>query len=346
MTSESGFVDLRLNQQEGQGNESFWPSFTDIMTVIVMIFLIAMVVLLMRNIELVKELRSTMEAERLAWELARATGAEKATLSSQLHAAQEQVSALRLQIMRLQERNFAHENTIAEQQTTIAGQRTQLTDLTAERDALNRQNLQLSVDRENLEVELEGAQIQLQAAEKYRANLEANVARLEQNLDATQAQSTSAQQRVSELQREVVEQQRQLEASLNARRAVDRKYQTLTGEFDELKVAYNKLIRPARSPEGRRLVEVRYWKQGGTLQIAYREGGNGTFEQITREALDQRLAHLRDRSDEGLYVKVIFPEDSGLSYNEAFGFTSHLHRKYDYYFQEPEDDQTSRGTTE
>ena len=46
------FVDLRSGDLS---SESFWPSFTDIMTVIVMIFLIAMVVLLMRNMELVRE---------------------------------------------------------------------------------------------------------------------------------------------------------------------------------------------------------------------------------------------------------------------------------------------------
>ena len=30
-------------------------------------------------------------------------------------------------------------------------------------------------------------------------------------------------------------------------------------------------------------------------------------------------------------MKVIIPEDSGLSYNEAFRFTTELHGKYDYY---------------
>ncbi len=49
MNPDEGFVDLRLNRQEGQNQDSFWPSFTDIMTVIVMIFLIAMVILLLRT---------------------------------------------------------------------------------------------------------------------------------------------------------------------------------------------------------------------------------------------------------------------------------------------------------
>ena len=45
MTASDGFIDLRLNQQDGQNQESFWPSFTDIMTVIVMIFMLAMVII-------------------------------------------------------------------------------------------------------------------------------------------------------------------------------------------------------------------------------------------------------------------------------------------------------------
>ena len=54
--SSGDFIDLRLNREGEDHNESFWPSFTDIMTVIVMIFLLAMVVLLVRNMELVNEL--------------------------------------------------------------------------------------------------------------------------------------------------------------------------------------------------------------------------------------------------------------------------------------------------
>ena len=68
MRADDAFIDLRLNVQEGHNQESFWPSFTDIMTVVVMIFMIAMVVLLLRNIDLVNQLRATMSAEREAME--------------------------------------------------------------------------------------------------------------------------------------------------------------------------------------------------------------------------------------------------------------------------------------
>ncbi|MCZ7597750.1 MAG: hypothetical protein M5U09_08485 [Gammaproteobacteria bacterium] len=60
-----GFTDLRVSHAHGIANEdSVWPSFTDIMTVIVMIFLMALVVILIRNVNLVAQLRETMQSER------------------------------------------------------------------------------------------------------------------------------------------------------------------------------------------------------------------------------------------------------------------------------------------
>jgi hypothetical protein len=49
------------------------------------------------------------------------------------------------------------------------------------------------------------------------------------------------------------------------------------------------------------------------------------------------LTRLDSEHRSGLYVKVIFPENSGLSYNEAWEFTSHLHSNYDYYFKSEAD---------
>ena len=63
-----GFVDLRVSPTvSGRSDEdSVWPSFTDIMTVVVLIFLVALVVILMRNTELVGQLRERLAAMRAA----------------------------------------------------------------------------------------------------------------------------------------------------------------------------------------------------------------------------------------------------------------------------------------
>jgi septal ring factor EnvC (AmiA/AmiB activator) len=127
---DGGFVDLRLNQRDGQGEDSFWPSFTDIMTVIVMIFLLAMVILLLRNMELLSQLRATMEAEQEAAELARTTGEEKATLEEKLIAREHELSMLRMELLRIEER-------AEEQEAAISSQRIQITNLNREKDQLN-----------------------------------------------------------------------------------------------------------------------------------------------------------------------------------------------------------------
>ncbi|MCP4468488.1 MAG: hypothetical protein GY813_17290, partial [Halieaceae bacterium] len=62
ITRSDGFVDLRVSPSvSGRSDEdSVWPSFTDIMTVVVLIFLVSLVVILMRNTELVTQLRESV----------------------------------------------------------------------------------------------------------------------------------------------------------------------------------------------------------------------------------------------------------------------------------------------
>jgi len=49
------------------------------------------------------------------------------------------------------------------------------------------------------------------------------------------------------------------------------------------------------------------------------------------EELDAQLSRFKAEHQEVLYVRVIIPQESGLSYNEAWSFTSEIHGKYDYY---------------
>lgn len=327
-----GFSDLRLNTS-AQSQESFWPSFTDIMTVIVMIFLIAMVVLLVRNMELVTQLRATMEAERIAAELARATGAEKESLSSALDRAEERVQRLQLELLRMREDRERDEALIAEQLREITG-------LSNQRDDLARQSAQLMALRESLErdvreresalgdalARIDDQQARLTTGERMLASLEASLAQLRERYAASQEQA--------EVLRQTVERQRtDLDAAREKEAALERRYLVLADEFDTLQVKYDKLFKPARSSAGRRLIEVRYWKEDGDYRIAWREGNEAAFQPITRTQLDNVLTRLAARSGNGLYVRVIIPEDSGLSYNEAWTFTSHLHSNYDYYFR-------------
>ncbi len=336
-----GFVDLRLNRQHGANQESFWPSFTDIMTVIVMIFMLAMVILLVRNMELVRQLRATMAAEREAMELARSTGQEKEDLAMKLIAAENELSMLRVQQMKLDEQARRQQQEIGAQSERIARLQAKNEALRLVRDQLAAEKLALSQrlsrsesqlktlrgDRDNLQQELANTQQQLASAREQTQ-------RLEQDIDQLQLLHDTTRQQLSELSQRYRSQADALQEALRAERLSARRLTELKGDFDKLQVEYNKLIRPARSPEGRYLVEVRYSKVKGRPRIEFATGDDPTFVEISRAELERRLSRLKREKKNGLYVKVIFPEDSGLTYNEAWAFTSDLHARYDYYSQD------------
>ena len=69
MTGNSGgFVDLRVHRatESSHSDDSIWPSFTDIMMVVVMIFLMASVVFMLRNIQLGQDMELASEARSQA----------------------------------------------------------------------------------------------------------------------------------------------------------------------------------------------------------------------------------------------------------------------------------------
>ena len=66
----------------------------------------------------------------------------------------------------------------------------------------------------------------------------------------------------------------------------------------------------------------------------FRESRDQPFQRLSQADLSVRLDLLKARHANGLYVRIIIPDDSGLSYNEAYTFTSDIHNRYDYYFQE------------
>jgi predicted nucleic acid-binding Zn-ribbon protein len=309
---DGSFVDLRLNQRDSQGEDSFWPSFTDIMTVIVMIFLLAMVILLLRNMELLSQLRATMEAEQEAAELARTTGEEKATLEEKLIAREYELSMLRMELLRMEE-------SAEQQEAAISSQRNQIASLSREKDRLNTQITRLSRESEQLNSQLTLAN--------------RNIERLTSDLEQSRQQQALTQADLQALQRSYRDQEAALAAALASEEETSQALAELKTDFSDLKIKYDKLVRPARTPKGKTVVEVRYAKVGGKYRIDYKGPGDSSFQRISRNSLDRKLTQLKKRHN-NLYIKVILPKESGLSYSEAWSFTNHLHRNYDYYFQE------------
>ena len=108
---------------------------------------------------------------------------------------------------------------------------------------------------------------------------------------------------------------------------------SLQGKYDSLDAKYQKLLRPARSSKGKFIVSVTYKKKAGKRIIRLKPSPTGSYKTVTKKELDATLAKLKAKHKADLYMKVIIPETSGLSYSEAWKFTSNIQKKYDYYHQ-------------
>ena len=109
---------------------------------------------------------------------------------------------------------------------------------------------------------------------------------------------------------------------------------TLKGDYETVKSKYEELIKPARSAKGKYIAEVYYVKGESGEIIRYRQPGDEGYSRLSLAEVEARLDKLKREQGSNLYVKIIIPEDSGLSYSEAWQFMRNLLVKYDYYYQE------------
>ena len=324
---DDAFIDLRRNADAGAGGDTFWPSFTDIMMVIVMIFMIASTVLVLRNWDLVQELRATIEAEHLAEELARSMTETSATLEEQLAQAQHINSRMRMQLMRADENRQSMQEQLADQGKQLLALTEKQQQLTASLQQSRRSD-QLNADRlakvsnelANTSSELAKVRAEYEQLTTTHANLQ------ERQLQALDELASSEQTRS--------EQALELAKLRQGYSLSTQQMDTLQGEYDELMVKYDKLIRPARSAKGKHVVTVRYRKENGRNILRIRDTGEADYSVVSHKELHRRLAKLKDDHSGNLYVKLIIPDDSGLSYTEAWTFTMDVLDKYDYYHQE------------
>jgi chromosome segregation ATPase len=307
-----GFTDLRMNHQHGQGDDSFWPSFTDIMMVIVIIFLLAMVVVMMRNSELIQQLRLTVDAERAAAELVRTTAQEKEGLAVRLIDAEAKLAMLRMEMMHMTDKRDKLKKNLATRDAELRQLKSEYA--TSQSSLLSTRN-----DLDRTSVQLEQANTRIDQITQQRDDLTTQLA--------------DSQDKLTTLQIQHEQQSSKLQSVMLGAEEMTSKLAVLGGEYDELKVKYDKLVRPARTPRGKYVVEIRRTKINGKIKLALKLPGQKDFKAVTETKMHQQLQQAKKKHEKTLYVKIIFPEDSGLSYNEAWGFTSELHTKYDYYYQ-------------
>jgi chromosome segregation ATPase len=310
---QQGFIDLRRNTTAEAGADSFWPSFTDIMMVVVMIFMIASVVLMLRNWELVRTLRDTIESERQAEALALSMTETSATLEEQLAQAQHENSELRMRLMRANEISRNTREQLSQQQQQL---------------------LSLQADKQRLTASLQQAQRDVQLHEDKVRQSEARYTQLVDVRDTLEQRLQQVLAQLSLEEQKSREQATELAELRQGNSLTEEQLSLLQGEYDDLRVKYDKLVKPARSAQGKHVVTVRYWKEGKYYQIRIKDSGENDYRSVSRKELHQELSKLKDRYGGKLYVKLIIPDDSGLSYNEAWGFTFDILKKYDYYHQD------------
>jgi len=335
-----GFVDLRVND-EGSDGESFWPAFTDIMTVIVIIFLLVMMSLLVKNMNLVNQLRASLELERIAAAQAQVTSETNSELNLRLRQLEKETSMLHMRLMDLGEE---HNRTLVQLESSEQASQQLEQEISAIRDAqestlaekqtLQQTNAELEKNRLALKSSvliLENRNAALnrnrRVLEKSQSDLEKRQAeltnQLEQQLQELLEQKKLSRLRVAEMDTLKVNRGLELE-----------RLKKLEKEYASLETRYNRLVRPARSQLGKVVTLVRYQKVDGKLSIEHKSPTDASYIPVTGIALHKRLAVLQKKFGKKLYVRIIFPDDSGLSYTEAWNLTESLLRMYDYYYQE------------
>lgn len=290
------FVDLRRGHLS---SESFWPSFTDIMMVVVIIFLLTSMLLMVKNWELLDQLRNSMAAEEQAVKIINDTSQENATLEEQLAHAQNEISMLRMQL------------------------------------------LQASEQANQLNVELEDKDRQIVIVLSENEQLKSTVSRNENQIASLSSQISAMNDNLSQLSIDVEQKQNELDKErqkiiiiTQERDRQSRKLSSLEDDFGSLKVKYDKLIKPARTAKGKYVVSVNFERIKGKERIRFKDSGQENYTVVTEKQLHSKLAELKKKYPKKLYIKIVIPKESGLTYSEAWSFMKDLLHKYDYYYRE------------
>ena len=290
------FVDLRSGHLN---SESFWPSFTDIMMVVVIIFLLTSMLLMVKNWELLDQLRNSMAAEEQAEKIILDTSQENATLEEQLAHAQNEISMLRMQL------------------------------------------LQASEQANQMNVELEDKDRQIVIVLSENENMKSDIRRNENQIENLSTQIAAMDQNLSQLNIDIEKKQEELESErqkiiiiTQERDSHSRKLTALEDDFGSLKVKYDKLIKPARTAKGKYVVSVNFERIKDKERIRFKDSGDQNYTVVSKEQLHSKLAQLKKKHPKKLYIKIVIPKESGLTYSEAWTFMKSLLHKYDYYYQE------------
>ncbi|NRA68039.1 MAG: hypothetical protein HRU19_26390 [Pseudobacteriovorax sp.] len=266
----------RYLQAEDMEEENFWPSFADIMMLIVMIFLLVMVVLMIKNSDLVIQLKNSILAEQKVSATAQLAEEKNESLAAQLESRDQTISSLRLRLM-------------------------------------------------DMEAEKESSAMLLESFRLSNEDLRGELVAREQVISSLDSKLEGANQQISNLDSEV----RRQELTINDLQGSIKRQEL---DYLSLKDKYQKLLRPARSPKGKVVLEVSLLQNTNSQTIRLKTP-EAPVRVVSEQELHRILSGYKSKTPNGLYLKIIFPEGGTISHQDAWSFTSGLLQKYDYYYQ-------------
>jgi hypothetical protein len=303
-----GYNDLRFNRSSHESETALWPSFTDIMTVILMVFMLTMVVVIIRNADLIDQIR----------------------LSRTLQAEAEEKLAANVQVMAdLRVRNTDLEEAIRSSRMEIILLTDEMERLEAGLDVKAAAIARLEGEKAELEENIRLIRLQLTDREQDLADAQAMIGGIRDEAErANRELSLQIADLLSRLERNEATLLTLSDEKSDLEMALARQRQ----DFSSLEDKYLKLVRPARSSHGKQVATVQFRKVDGMEIYQLKDIGSEQWLAMTREELYRRLGRLKERHGDQLYIKIVIPDDSGLSYNEAWDFTKSVLTEFDYYY--------------
>ena len=247
----------------GANEDSVWPSFTDIMTVVVLIFLIALVVILIRNTELVQQLRETV--------------GEKQQMTMQRGELEMRIASLGDEIVGLQ--NVLKETEAQRTQAQASAQERQqrintlLDDVTALEEVQGRlatEKATLLATRKTLEGTVAGLEQDKSALLATRATLEDEVTALLTIRERLESDKASLLETRKTLEGTITELEQDKSALLADKASLGEQLATVTDERQQLSADKATLIETRETLEGdiASLLETRETLEGEAAQLA------------------------------------------------------------------------------
>ncbi len=307
---------------------SMWPSFTDIMTVILMIFMLTMIVVIIKNSNLAQQLINREKRVKLIEAGLEKSEQDRAELRIFITNLEEKLRAKEMEIILLGDEKKVMRSSLEAKLAIISALKSELGDIKEDVRALESEIA--AKETETIKLKRESEERIAEITEESKRQIAEIKEQTLRQIEEFNRKFTALMSQLSKKEDIIVildAEKKDLELTLAKQRQA----------YSFLEEKYHELIRPARSPLDKKVVAVHYSKKDGDYRILLKDLDAADFTPIDLQQLHARLGALQKEWQDKLYVKIIIPEDSGLSYNEAWSFTKDILSRYDYYYQEKED---------